>query len=69
MLTTTLGGKKSGAAPTREIVEAVEAILGEALAPLAYDLSGHVDPRGDLLVLESLRGVEHHLGPHDIAIR
>src|SRR5574337_257395 len=68
-LTTTLGGKKPGAAPTGEIVKTVEALLGESLPPLAYDLSRDVDPRGDLLVLQSLRRVENDLGPHDVAIR
>jgi hypothetical protein len=67
--TTTLGGKAGRATPARTLFEAGEALLKEALAPLADDLSRRVHSGGDLVVAEPIRGVEHDPRPDDLSIR
>jgi hypothetical protein len=66
---TTLGGKESRAASTLTLFEPGEALLKEALAPLADDLSRRVQPGGDLVVAELFRSVEHDSRPDDLSIR
>jgi hypothetical protein len=63
-----LGGKAGRTASTRTLFEASEALLKEALAPLADDLSRSIQPGGDLVVAESFRGVEHDSRPDDFPI-
>jgi hypothetical protein len=50
-------------------LQAGQALLEEALAPLRYDLSWQVQLFADLLVGQTLSGKEDNLGPHDISIR
>jgi hypothetical protein len=69
MATTTLGGKAGRTASPLLLFEAGEALLEEALAPLADNLSGGVQPGGDLVIPEAFRGVEHDPSPDDIPIR
>jgi hypothetical protein len=66
--TTTLGGKAGRTASTRPLFEAGEALLKEALAPLADDLSRDIQPGGDLVVAEPFRGVEYDSRPDDFPI-
>jgi hypothetical protein len=66
--TTTLGGKARRTASTLSLFEAGEALLKEALAPLADDLSRSIQPGGDLVVAESFRGVEYDSRPDDFPI-
>jgi hypothetical protein len=66
--TTTLGGKAGRAASARTLFEAGEALLKEALAPLADDLSRRVHSGGDLVVAEPFRGVKHDPRPDDLSI-
>jgi hypothetical protein len=66
--TTTPGGKAGRTASTRLLLKAEEALLEEAFAPLADDLSGRVQAGGDLVVAEPLGGVEHNPGPHNVSI-
>jgi hypothetical protein len=67
--TTTLGGKAGRAASARTFFEAGEALLKEAFAPLADDLTRRVHSGGDLVVAEPFRGVEHDPRPDDLSIR
>jgi hypothetical protein len=67
--TTMLGGKAGWTPAARLLVEAREAVLEEALAPLADDLSWRIHARADLVVAEAGGREEHNLGPDDIAIR
>jgi hypothetical protein len=66
--TTTLGGKAGRAASARTLFEAGEALLKEALAPLADDLSRRVHSGRDLVVAEPFRGVEHDPRSDDLSI-
>ena len=67
--TTTSGG--SEAAGLAE--EPPAALPGRArrkpFTPLTDDLEGGVDPLSNLLILHTLGGLEHNLGPDDINIR
>ena len=67
--TSTLGGKAGRTASPRALLEAGEALLEEALAPLADDLSGGVQPGGNLVVAEPFGGVEHDPGANDVPVR
>jgi hypothetical protein len=66
--TTTLGGKASGAPSPWFLFETVEASLEETLAPLADDLSWRVQAGRDLIVAESVSGVQHDPGSDDVSI-
>jgi hypothetical protein len=50
-------------------LQASQALVEEAFAPLRYDLSWQVQAFADLLVGQALRGKENNFGPHDISIR
>jgi len=50
--TTTLGGKASRPPAARSLLQANEALLEEALAPLADDLPRRIEPKGNLVVAE-----------------
>jgi len=50
------------------LLEAGHALLKEAFAPLAHDLAAHIQTRSDLVIAESLRGEEDHLGPEHAEI-
>jgi hypothetical protein len=67
--TTTLGGKAGRSPAARLFVESGEAVLEEAMSPLADDLSGRVQPRADGVVAEAECGKKHDLGPDDVTIR
>jgi hypothetical protein len=49
-------------AASRLIAQAVESVLGEALAPCAYGLTRHADLGGDRHVVEPLGGRQHDRG-------
>jgi hypothetical protein len=44
-------------------------MLPEALAPFTDDLAWEIEPRGDVLILQALRGIENELRAHDLEIR
>jgi hypothetical protein len=67
--TRTLGGKAGWTPAARLLVEAREAVLEEAMPPLADDLSWRVQPRANLVVAETNGREEHNLGADDIPIR
>jgi hypothetical protein len=67
--TTISGGKKAGSSAPGLLLQASQALVEEALAPLRYDLSRQVQAFADLLVGQTLSGKEDNLGPHDISIR
>src|SRR5260370_33537133 len=67
--TTTLGGKASWPTAARTRLQSGKALLEEALAPLAHDLPGRIEPKGNLVVSQPLCGVECNLGSEDVAIR
>ncbi|HEY8175474.1 MAG TPA: hypothetical protein VIF32_07275 [Gemmatimonadaceae bacterium] len=67
--TTTLGGKAGWTPAARLLIEAREAVVKEAMAPLADDLAGRIQPRADLVIAEASCGEEHDLGTNDITIR
>jgi hypothetical protein len=67
--TTISGGKDTRPALPREFLEASQALLEEAVAPLADHLAGRIEPRSDLIVTQTLRGVQHDLGPDYVTIR
>jgi len=64
-----LGGKAGWTPAARLLVEAREAVLEEAMAPLADDLPRRIQPRADLVIAEAGGGKEHDLGTDDITIR
>jgi hypothetical protein len=66
---TTRGGKSRGSTSAGTILKSREALLEEALAPLAHDGTWHVETLSDLLVLETLGGEQHDLGTHHVPIR
>jgi hypothetical protein len=53
----------------RQLFQTCQALLEEALAPLADDLAGQVEALGDGMVTQALRRVEDDLGPDHIPIR
>ncbi len=69
MATTTLGGKERWTAAPLSLFEAGKPLFEEPLAPFADDLSWRVESGGDLVVAESLCGVEHDLGPDNVSVR
>jgi hypothetical protein len=50
------------------LLEAIQALLEEALPPLADDLPWRVQTRRDLIVPQALGCVEDDPGPDDISI-
>ena len=67
--TTTPGGKAGCSPASQLLIEAGEALLEEALAPLADDLPWGIQPRGNDIVGQSLCGEQDELGANDISIR
>ena len=67
--TITLGGKAGWTPAPRFLVEAPEAVLKEAVAPLADDLSWRIQARPDLVVAEARGCKEHDFGADNLAIR
>jgi hypothetical protein len=67
--TMTLGGKAGWTPAARLLVEAREAVLEEAMAPLTDDLSWRVQPSADLVVAQAGCRQKHDLGADDITIR
>jgi hypothetical protein len=65
----TLGGKAGWTPAARLLVEAREAVLEEAMAPLADNLSRRVQARPDLVVPETGGCEEYDFGADDITIR
>ncbi len=65
----TLGGNAGWAPAARLLVEAREAVVEEAMAPLADDLPWRIQARADLVVAEAGRREEDDLGPDDVTIR
>jgi hypothetical protein len=51
--TTTVGGKAGRTPAARRLVEAREAVVEEAMAPLADDLPRRIQARADLVVAEA----------------
>jgi len=51
---TIVGGKAGWPPASRSLFEAREALLEESLAPFADDLSGGVEARGDLVVVQTI---------------
>ena len=66
---TSSGGKNGRTPGTGKIFQTVQALLKEAFAPLADNLSGERNPVGNLVVPQALRGQEDRLGSHDHKIR
>jgi hypothetical protein len=65
----TLGGKAGWTPAARLLVEAREAVLEEAMAPFADDLSRGVQARANLVVPETGGREEHNPGADHITIR
>jgi hypothetical protein len=63
------GGKDPWASLPWHLVQAAEALMEEALAPLAHDLAGSIEAMGDLIVAQALGGIEHDLGTDHVSIR
>jgi hypothetical protein len=54
---------------TGPLLEAGETLVEESLAPLADDLSGHVQTRCNDLVRKAFRRQQNHLRSNDVSIR
>jgi hypothetical protein len=67
--TTIPGGKDTWPALPRELFKASQALCEKALAPPADHLSGRIEARADLIVTQTLRGVQHDLGADYVTIR
>jgi hypothetical protein len=67
--TTTLGGKAGRVPASRLFLQAGQAFFEEALAPLADDLARRIEPRGDEIVAQAVRGEQHDFGADDVPIR
>jgi hypothetical protein len=63
------GGKAGRTPAAKFLLEARQAGETEAFAPLADDLTGRVQTRGDNIIRYSLGGEENNLGPDDIPTR
>jgi hypothetical protein len=66
--TTTAGGKDTRPALAWEFLQASNALLEEPLTPLAHDLARCIEPTCDLIVGQSLGGIEHDLGADHVPI-
>jgi len=67
--TTTSGTEARLPASPRSLLQPFQAVLEEPFPPLTDDLEGGVEPLSNLLILHTLGGIEHNLGPDDINIR
>jgi hypothetical protein len=67
--TMTSGGKDRGSAASGAFIQAGQAVLEEAFAPLRDDLPAGVESGGDLVVVQPFGSHEHDLGSHDVSIR
>jgi hypothetical protein len=67
--TTIPGGKDTRPPLPGEFLQAGHSLLEEALAPLADDLVRRIEAMGDLVVAQSLCGIQHDLGSDDVTIR
>jgi hypothetical protein len=67
--TTTLGGKAGWSPAARLFVESREAVLEEAMSPLADDLAWRVQAGADLIVAQPAGRQQDDLGADDITIR
>jgi hypothetical protein len=67
--TTTAGGKDARPALAWEFLQAGKTLLEETLTPLAHDLARCIEPACDLIVGQSLRGIEDDLGANHVSIR
>jgi len=67
--TTTLGGKAGWGPASRLFLQTGQALLEEALAPLADDLARRIEPRGDDIVAQALGREQDDLGADDVTIR
>jgi hypothetical protein len=67
--TMTLGGKAGWTPAARLLLKAREAVLEEAMPPLADDLAGRVQPGANLVVAETNGREQHNLGANNIPIR
>ena len=63
------GGEGPGPTRSWTFLQARQTLLKEAFAPLADDLTPGVQATGDVIVGQSFRRVEDHLGPKDLIIR
>jgi hypothetical protein len=63
------GGKDPRPAAAGALLQALQAFLEEALAPLGHDLPGQVQPGADVLVRQPLGREQDDLGPQDLSIR
>jgi hypothetical protein len=66
---TTPGGKASRSAVSRLFLQAGQTLFEEALTPLADDLAGRVQTRRDLVVGQTVGGIQDNPGSHHITIR
>ena len=70
LIATTTPGGKAGRAPAAWLfLKPREAVLEEAMTPLADDLPWGIEPCRDLVVAQAIRREEHDLGADDISIR
>ena len=67
--TTTLGGKAGWAPAARLLIEAGEALVEEAVAPLADNLSWGIQARRDDIVGQASRCQQDELRSDDVPIR
>ncbi len=67
--TTRSGGKKVGPTGAGQFFKAGQALLEEALAPLADHVATSVEALGDLVVTQALGCQEYDLGSEHISIR
>jgi hypothetical protein len=65
----TSGGKDRRATSAGLVLEAGEALLEEALAPLGDHLPRRVEPGGDGVVAQPFGGVQHDPRPHHFSVR
>src|SRR5262245_23435942 len=67
--TTTSGGKTGRSSSPGLIGKSGQALVVEAFAPFGHHLPGSIQAGCDLVVAQSLGGVQHDLGAHDFGIR
>src|SRR2546425_6119336 len=67
--TTIPGGKARRCATTGKLIEAGQAGLEEALAPLADNLARGVQAICDPVIAQAIGGIQHDPGPENVTIR